>query len=167
MIRERSSATLAAFLDDYTGRRIDVKPATQTVWGHTKRNLVDHFGPRKALREINRGDAERWRLFLVTEGLSEPTIRKRCQFAKKFLNEAVKLELIPANPFADLKSSSLANPSRYHFISRADAEKVIEACPDAQWRLLFALGRYGTVGCDAHLSTWPCDGKMSTGTTTG
>jgi len=153
LVSERSSATLAAFLSDYVAGRIDVKPATQTVWGHTRRNLVDHFGPNKSLREITRGDAEQWRLSLVAQGLSEPTIRKRCQFAKQFFSAAVKLELIPSNPFRELKSASLANPDRYYFITREEADKVIEACPDAQWRLLFALSRYGGLRCPSeHLA---------------
>jgi integrase len=157
LIPERSSATLAAFLGDHTATRIDVKSSTQTVWGHTKRNLVEHFGANKPLREINRGDAEHWRLYLVAQELAEPTIRKRCQFAKQFFSAAVKLELIPDNPFRDLKSASLANPTRYYFISRAEAEKVIDACPDGQWRLLFALSRFGGLRCPSeHLALrWP------------
>ncbi|MBI2824396.1 MAG: tyrosine-type recombinase/integrase [Planctomycetia bacterium] len=40
-----------------------------------------------------------------------------------------------------------ANRTREHFVSREDADKVLDACPDAQWRLLFALSRYGGLRC--------------------
>ena len=153
LIPGRRQATLQAFLDRYFASRIDVKPATLTVWGHTRRNLIAFFGPDKPLREITRGDADEWRLSLAAEGLSESTIRKRCGFAKQFLSAAVKHELIPSNPFAELKSGDLANPSRYYFVTREEADKVVEACPDAQWRLLFALSRYGGLRCPSeHLS---------------
>ena len=153
LIPGRRQATLQAFLDRYFASRIDVKPATLTVWGHTRRNLIAFFGPDKPLREITRGDADEWRLSLAAEGLSESTIRKRCCFAKQFLSAAVKHELIPSNPFAELKSGDLANPSRYYFVTREEADKVVEACPDAQWRLLFALSRYGGLRCPSeHLS---------------
>jgi Phage integrase family len=33
------------------------------------------------------------------------------------------------------------------FVTREDAAKVLAACPDAQWRLLFALSRYGGLRC--------------------
>ena len=39
------------------------------------------------------------------------------------------------------------NEKRDCFISLVDAEKVLEACPDAQWRLIFALSRYGGLRC--------------------
>ncbi len=153
LIPGRGQAMLQAFLDRYFSSRIDVKPATLTVWGHTRRNLIAFFGPDKPLREITRGDADEWRLSLAAEGLSESTIRKRCGFAKQFLSAAVKHELIPSNPFAELKSGDLANPSRYYFVTREEADKVVEACPDAQWRLLFALSRYGGLRCPSeHLS---------------
>jgi len=38
-------------------------------------------------------------------------------------------------------------------VTRAEAEKVLETCPDAQWRLLFALSRYGGLRCPSeHLA---------------
>ena len=36
-----------------------------------------------------------------------------------------------------------SNPERFAFISRETAAKVLDACPDAEWRLTFALARYG------------------------
>jgi Phage integrase family len=40
-----------------------------------------------------------------------------------------------------------ANASRFYFISREEAQAVLDACPDAQWRLLFALSRFGGLRC--------------------
>ena len=36
----------------------------------------------------------------------------------------------------------LANKSRDYFVTRKEAEAVLKACPDSQWKLLFALSRY-------------------------
>ncbi|HEY5310969.1 MAG TPA: hypothetical protein VIK18_00570 [Pirellulales bacterium] len=45
------------------------------------------------------------------------------------------------------------NESRFFYLSREAAEKVLEACPDAQWRLLFARSRFGALRCPSeHLS---------------
>ena len=51
------------------------------------------------------------------------------------------------NPFADVKAGKQTNKSRQFFVSRDVAQKVIDACPDAQWKLLFALSRYGGLRC--------------------
>jgi integrase len=44
------------------------------------------------------------------------------------------------------------NRERDYFISPADAQKVLTACPDTQWRLLFALSRYGGLRCPSEHS---------------
>jgi len=38
-------------------------------------------------------------------------------------------------------------------VTRQEAQRVLDACPDAQWRLLFALSRYGGLRCPSeHLA---------------
>ncbi len=57
----RERATLGPFIDGYIESRGDVKRATATVYGHTRRNLVAFFGADKPLRDITPGDADAWR----------------------------------------------------------------------------------------------------------
>lgn len=133
---------LGEFLDYYFGIRTDVKPLTLTTWKQTRRLLVEFFGNDRLIDSITHGDADEWRLFLVGR-LAETTVRKRCAAAKQFFRFAVRKRLIAESPFDELKSTSLTNPSRFYFLKREDAEKVLEACPDAHWRLLFALARFG------------------------
>lgn len=96
------AATLAAFLDEYTARRIDVKPATKEVWQQVVRNLRDYFGAQRALASITEGDADDFKMFLVQEGLASTTIHKRLQFARMFFRAAWKRKLIGSNPFAEV-----------------------------------------------------------------
>jgi len=147
LVLPRGSMELGTFIDGYLKSRIDVKASTATVLGHTRRNLIEHFGATKPMRDITLGDADAFRLHLKGQGLSENTIRRRCGIAKQFLRAAMRKGLIASNPFSDLKGSVQANVSRYYFLSREDAAKVLAACPDAQWRLLFALSRYGGLRC--------------------
>jgi hypothetical protein len=43
--------------------------------------------------------------------------------------------------------------NRGHFVSLNEADRVLDACPDAEWRLLFALSRFGGLRCPSeHLS---------------
>lgn len=149
--KERGNGmTLAAFVDDYIARRKGTsKPATLIVYGHTRRNLVSYFGADKPLSEITAGDAENWRLWLKSEeSLSENTIRRRTGFAKQFFSAAVAHEYLAKSPFDSLKGVTVdGNPEKFYFITDADARKVLDACPNAEWRLLFALGRWGGLRC--------------------
>jgi len=115
---------------------------------HTRRNLITFLGEDTPLRDISEGDADGWRLWLMNhEKLSPNTVRRRCGLAKQFFRAAVRKRLIDSNPFADLHGSVRGNPDRQYFVTREEAEKVLEACPDNEWRLLFALSRYGGLRC--------------------
>jgi len=152
LVPKRAAAdrvTLAAFLDAYVKGRSDVKRSTATVYGHTRRCLVEYFGADKPLGEITLADADEWRRWLTTKHkLADNTVRRRCGIARQFMRAAQRKRLIAENPFADLKGVAVrSNRSRDHFVSREDAAKVLDACPDAEWRLIFALSRYGGLRC--------------------
>ena len=51
--------------------------------------------------------------------------------------------MIAEDPSRDLKVGSMANPARNMFIGCQMIRKVIDAAPDAEWRLLIVLGRIG------------------------
>lgn len=170
--RERAekpnAVTLGALLAAYVAKRSDVKKSTATVYGHTTRCLVEYFGADKPLASITPGDADDWRRWLSLaknekhperggQGLAENTARRRCSIAKQFFRWAQRHRLIETNPFGDMKGiGAVANRERDHFITREVSEKVIAACPDAQWKLLFALSRYAGLRCPSeHLTlTW-------------
>ncbi len=77
--------TLGGFLDRYFAeRRVSRKPGTLTVWGHTRRCLVDYFGATKSLKAVTAGDADAWREHLLSapavyggRPLSINTVRRR------------------------------------------------------------------------------------------
>jgi len=139
----QSSLALGPFLAEYTESRSDVKRGTQEVFGRCVKHLLAFFGRDKLLAEISEGDADAWRLYLVKYGLAENTIRRTCGIARQFFRAAKRRKLITENPFDELKVTVHGNRSREYYLSRQDAEKVLEACPDTQWRLLFALARFG------------------------
>lgn len=153
--RARDAATLGAFLDGYINGRTDVKPLTRRHLSDCKRRLVEFFGADKALAEITPADADAFLLFL-RERYASGTAGRTVKRAKQFLRNAVRARLIAENPFADVKPPSEVNESRKFFVTREAAYKVLDACPDAEWRLLFALSRFGGLRCPSeHLAlTW-------------
>lgn len=143
--------TLGGFLDDFLNNRTDLKPNSQLVYGHTKRTLIEFFGFDKPLKDITEKDASLWRAYLTEQGLSEATVNKRAANAKVFFKVAVKRKLIESNPFKELESKSIANKSRQYFIEREDAEKILAACPDDEWKLIFSLCRYAGLRCPSEV----------------
>src|SRR4030095_12575452 len=78
---------------------------------------------------------------------SQATARKTVSITKQFFRAAIRKRLLTESPFADLSGSTVANRERAYFVTRAQAEAVIKACPDYEWRVLFALCRYGGLRC--------------------
>ena len=141
--REQQTTKLGEFIDAYLASRTDIKPRTRINLLQVRRNLVAHFGETKALGDITPGDTDEWRLWMLTK-LGDNTVRRHCGRAKQLFRAALRKRLITENPFADMRDCLVkANKSRDFFLSRADATKVLAACPDNEWRLIFALARFG------------------------
>ena len=131
LIPKRRVVTLKNFIDAYIQSRIDVKPGTREAYLHAYRNLIEHFGENKILREITAGDVDEWRLHLLSKNLADNTIRRRCGIAKQFFRAAIRKDIIEKNPFDGVKVSIQANPLRMYFITLHEAKLVLDACPDS------------------------------------
>lgn len=166
----RESLTLGEHLDNYFTKRNDVKESTRIQWGNARTNLLAFFGADRLLESITPGDAkdfERWLRHggarrqgyidqAAEDGLAFNTARKRISTSKQFFEDAVEREILLKNPFAALKGKVGSNRARDYFITLEESARVIEACPNAEWRLLFALSRFGGLRCPSeHLAlTW-------------
>ena len=91
--------------------------------------------------------AEDFKQALIGEGLAAYTVRKRLQAAKMFFHAMIRRGVIHENPFDGVQVAAVVDESRNVFVSRADIEKVLEACPDAEWRAIVALSRFGGLRC--------------------
>jgi integrase len=154
--------TVGAFTADYIRRRAEAKTKERTIlnldmfrdrliktkWtGNRRRGGTDgRFEPGRDITTITRADAEDWLVWLK-EHYSPATAGRTLKGARQFFNRAVKAKLIAENPFDDLKAESNPDESRQRFISQEDIERVLAMCPDAQWRLMVALSRYGGLRC--------------------
>jgi integrase len=155
LVTSRGSEKLAAFLDQYISGRNDAKPSTKTVWRRTRNHLLAYFDSTTSLRAISRSAAKGFRQYLIGQGLAENTVRRTCGVAKQFFADALDAELIELNPFKqrDIPTTTGGNQERQAYIDLETSQAVLNACPDAEWRLLFALSRFGGLRCPSeHLS---------------
>ncbi len=147
LVESRTTTRLAAFIDQYTESRLDLKPRTLIKFNATRGYMVTHFGADCDLRKITEADAQAFRIFLLSREnskgvtMSENTVRKHCQIAKQFFNHAIKRKVMRINPLQSLPSTVMPNKVRMRYITHEESAAVIESCPDAQWRLIFGLAR--------------------------
>ena len=143
--RKSDAMTVGRFLNELLERRRDhIKPGTFVSYGHTVRNLKEYFKSETLLESITPADADDFKRHLRNkEKLSSATVVRRCQYACAFFKDACRGRLITSNPFEGLGKGSMANPKRQRFIDQQTIQKVIDVCPNAEWRLLVALSRFG------------------------
>ena len=85
------------------------------------------------------------------EKQAENTLRGRCGRARQFFASAIKAKLIEENPFEGVSVTVTGHRSKERFVSEEESQKILNACPDAQWRLIFSPCRYGGVRCASEI----------------
>ncbi len=146
--REQTAAetmTLAQLIDQYIAARQSMKPGTRRNYEQTRRLLFDFFGRDRLLGAITAGECDDWRVDQESKGYASATIGRHVKRARQFFRAAVRKKLLAENPMQDVKAAAQVNKSREFFVSREATEKIVAACPDAEWRLIVALARYGGV----------------------
>ena len=150
--RERANGSLGQLLDAFFGV-LDVRDTTATTYRQTRAALEAHFGAECKVRSITRLDAEHWRQAMKDDGLAPSTISKRVKTARQIFRHGIKWGMLAANPLEGVKAGAQRNPERLRFIPRDVIAKVIDAAPDAEWRLLIALSRFAGLRCPSeHLA---------------
>ena len=154
---------LGPFLGAYIEGRTDVKPRTTINYKQARRLLCEYFGEQHLLREITPADAERWRRWLLArvvreksasapaETMAVATVSKHVKRARTMFAEAVRDRLLPDSPFAGVKGGNESNSERHRFITPEISARVLDACPDADWRVIFTLARYGGMRCPSEI----------------
>lgn len=155
LVAARDTAAVAGLLTQYLAARAgDLKPSSVRRLGQTHATLTGFFGDDRPLRSITPDDALAWRRWLRERDFAEATVKSHCGNAKSLAAEAVRRGQADDNPFAGLRSG--ATPCRYtRYVTPDEIARVIAACPDAEWRLLFGLARYAglRVPSESHLVT--------------
>lgn len=156
LVEPRVSFSLGEFIADYI-ERADVSPGTKMNFRTVERNLVAFFGADKLMRSITAADARAFRQWLQEhEEQAENTMRRRCGRARQFFASAMKAKLIDENPFEGMSVTVNGSTDKERFVTEAESQKILKACPDLQWRLIFSLCRYGGLRCPSEVLalTW-------------
>ena len=152
----KDKTTLSGWIDGYIKGRRDVKPSTKTAMTQATVDLYEFWGRDGLVVDFTQHDAENFRIYLLGKKLAESTVRRRCKYAKQFFAAAIKKRILSENPFDAVPVAGRISTDRQRFISQDEIGKVIEACPNAQWRLIFAMSRYGGLRIPSELFglTW-------------
>ena len=143
--------TVAEWVGRYISKRPDVKESTRRKWHDVERKLSAFFRD-EYIEDVTVQAGKDFRVYLQSVvGLSENSLRRQVGIASQFFKSAVDANLIKKNPFLGQPVSVRANESRFFYITPKMALQALNACPDTQWRLIFALARWGGLRCPSEV----------------
>lgn len=113
--------------------------------------LKAFFGNDK-IEDITDFQCKNFRAFLKdTIKLSENTTRRHIGICRQIFNAAIDNRILSQNPFKGQAVTVQPNPSRFFYVGVDLAQKVLDAMPDAEWRLIFGLARWGGLRCPSEV----------------
>lgn len=156
LVEEKRRVTVAELVADFLASRSNVKPGTMVNLRQATDRVVEFLGADKLVEDVNEADAEEFYRGMLTAELAEATARRRAGRARELFTFAVRKRYIATNPFMAVKVASGGNKARQVYVSVETIRAVLDACPDAEWRLIVALSRFAGLRCPSeHLVlTW-------------
>ena len=143
LVPERSTpGTVAEMIEIFEVSNADKKPRTVRNRGMVSGMIIGFFGDERKVAAIKPKDADRLWAHMI-ESYSPGSYMRNIKTVKQIFNVAVREKWIAENPFHHIRGGSVVNSNRLFYITQDMAAKVLTACPNARWRLIFSLGRYG------------------------
>lgn len=142
-------AFVAAFLTDYTAGNKGTKKTIQVA----ANRLIRHFGADTLMRSISASKARECieslntRRTIKARKLSDASASTTVKKARQLWKEALKRGFVAENVWLSVPMGSQENEERGVYVPRGDIAKVIEQCPNAEWRLIVALSRFAGLRC--------------------
>jgi integrase len=134
--------TLIAYLRAYVKERTDWKKPENYKQAIDK--LETFLKKDYPLGAVKRSDVERWHRWMIQDlELSPNTAGQNVKRCRQILNQALADRLIDENPFRGVRIDLKSDKSKNRYIDEATAKAILDACPNQEWRVIFALARYG------------------------
>ena len=149
------AGTLGTFTRDYIAGRADLRAGSLVNLNRSRLRLLEFFDANTPLRDITPADVDRWRIWLAGR-FADATVARTLKHARQFFTAARRGRLLAENPFEGVKAGSMRNPTRLFFVTAEMSNKLVEAAPDADWRGIIALCRWGGLRCPSEVLalTW-------------
>lgn len=134
-----------AFMENYIERRTDWKKP------ENHRQAVNHLrtylGRDVPTGSLTHGDCEDWHRWMMhaEDGpkLYRSTAGQNVKRCRQMFKDAIKHGLAKDNPFDDIKIDLRSDENKDHYVTPEETKAIFDACPDQEWRVIFALSRYG------------------------
>jgi integrase len=137
--------TLKKLWDTYLDQRADKKETTLKTYLATRQRFFSFFTDEDELiTTLTRDRIEQWKQFLLGSGkYATATVAGTINKCKAAFNWAKRQKWITDSPLDGVDRGSDRNKANDRYITPSEYRRLLEACPDQEWRVILALARVG------------------------
>jgi integrase len=144
--RQRQNPTVLGYADEYIERKAGKSKQTQRNLRQACEAWAKRHPAGTLLQSVTAGDADRFYESLLADHKSS-TATLYLRKMREIFKAALRDEVINRNPLADIRSVNGDDSTENVFVERATIDRLLDHCPDAEWRLLVVLSRYAGLRC--------------------
>ena len=139
---EKQDLTISGLVQTYKNSQgAGKEKRTIAVYERSEKNLIQCFGD-VVIEKLDKQDGRNFFRWLIeTKNYSPNTAKQRLRYARSFFELAVEDGLIENNPFKSKQLTVTQSSAQKKYVSWEVIDKVINNCPELEWRLLFAMAR--------------------------
>lgn len=151
----KATLTVSRMFELYLQRRTDLAGRSRENIQQARNAACKFFGTSRDAGSISPAEAQDFRRAMVAKHATA-TVATHIKKTKQVFKDAVDRRLIASNPLSAVKAGSQKNRDRLKYIDRETIQRVIDEAPDAEWRLLIKLARYGGLRMPSEVAslTW-------------
>jgi len=131
-------------------KETEVKKKTMDGYRECRACFFEMFRPDESIEAVTLERLVEWKVSLL-EGYASTSVAGHIKNLKVVLNWATDQEWLTKNPANKLPRGNFRNRDNDRFITMAEYAKLLDACPNQDWRSIIALARIGGLRCPSEL----------------
>jgi integrase len=136
--------------DTYLKHKTDVKASTVRAYQSCRTVFFNTFSPDESIEKITPDRLLEWKVALLSE-YADASVAGYLKSVKAIFSWAVEQEWLTKNPMARIPRGSFINRDKDRIITMEEYTKLLNACPNQEWRTIIALARIGGLRCPSEL----------------
>ena len=150
LITVTKSKTCQELWDTCLKYKTKVKETTTRHYHATKRVFFETFSTTDTIENITVDRLLEWKTTMLVQ-YAPASVAGYIKTAKMVFKWAVDQDWLPKNPLRNIPKGSFRNREKDRIISMEEYAKLLEACPNQEWRTIIALARIGGLRCASEL----------------
>jgi integrase len=127
----------------------DVKPQTYRLYEMAQRKFFAFFSEKDSIYSLNRDKIRDWMDSIPDAPASIALYVKQAKAVFNWARDQKKW--IKESPLSGISGGSFENHANDRIITLQEYRKLLNACPDQEWRLIISLARIGGLRCPSEL----------------